>query len=321
MNRELLLLRHGKSDWSVDSDDFNRPLKERGKRGAQRIGFWLRQQQLLPDLVISSPAKRAKVSAQLCSKAMGLEVDSIIEDEAIYLAEVDELLRVLGNCPPQTQRVMLVGHNPGLEFLLIHLASKPLDIPADGKLLPTSAVARLAMPDDWHALKKGQCQLMHIQRAADLPEKYPFATQEGEELRERPAFYYSQASAIPFRINKEKLEILAIRKNQQQDWSIPKAVVDPGLSPQQAAGKKAMAKADIEGVVAEESLGSYDFKKWGATCTVAVYPMLVTKQHKTSGRQQPRERQWFSAAQAIKQVKPQAVRDMIGALEKIMLGD
>ena len=56
---ELLLLRHGKSDWSAGTDDLHRPLKNRGKRGAQRIGTWMWQQDLVPDHIISSPATRA----------------------------------------------------------------------------------------------------------------------------------------------------------------------------------------------------------------------------------------------------------------------
>ena len=64
MTRELLILRHGKSDWEAGTDDFHRPLKDRGKRGAQRVGVWLLQQGLLPDHVVSSPAERAIVTAE-----------------------------------------------------------------------------------------------------------------------------------------------------------------------------------------------------------------------------------------------------------------
>ena len=55
MTRELLLFRHGKSDWSTGVDDYHRPLKDRGKRGAQRIGVWLAQQKMIPDLIVTSP--------------------------------------------------------------------------------------------------------------------------------------------------------------------------------------------------------------------------------------------------------------------------
>lgn len=65
MKYELLLLRHGKSDWSTGDDDFHRPLKDRGKHAAQRIGVWLAQQKRIPDIIISSPAERALNSAQI----------------------------------------------------------------------------------------------------------------------------------------------------------------------------------------------------------------------------------------------------------------
>jgi phosphohistidine phosphatase len=64
MTRELLLLRHGKSDWSTGVDDYHRPLKDRGKRDAQRIGVWLAQQKMIPDLIVTSSAERALVTAQ-----------------------------------------------------------------------------------------------------------------------------------------------------------------------------------------------------------------------------------------------------------------
>ena len=84
MSRELLLLRHGKSDWDTDTDDFNRPLKDRGKRGAQRIGVWLLKHKLIPDLVIASPAERALITAEKCCKAMGIPASNIEQDKRIY---------------------------------------------------------------------------------------------------------------------------------------------------------------------------------------------------------------------------------------------
>ena len=121
MSRELLLLRHGKSDWSVDVDDFHRPLKDRGKRGAQQIGTWLAKNDLQPDRVISSPAERAINTAEKAIKAMGASARDIVRDQRIYEAGVGALLRVLAEVPAEHRRVMLVGHNPGFENLLIHL--------------------------------------------------------------------------------------------------------------------------------------------------------------------------------------------------------
>jgi phosphohistidine phosphatase len=97
-------------------DDFKRPLKDRGKRGAQRMGVWLLQQRLQPDYVISSPAERAIVTAQKTIKSMGGDARSIHQDRRIYAANVKELLQVLSEIPIEYRRVMLVGHNPGLEM-------------------------------------------------------------------------------------------------------------------------------------------------------------------------------------------------------------
>ena len=98
MGRELLLLRHGKSERRVDGDDLQRPLKDRGKRGAQRMGVWLMQHDLLPDHVISSPAQRAVTTAEKCCKASGVAADHVRQDERLYRTAVDTLLDVLADC-------------------------------------------------------------------------------------------------------------------------------------------------------------------------------------------------------------------------------
>ena len=170
MTRELLLLRHGKSDWSAGADDFHRPLKQRGKRAAQRIGVWLAQQEIVPDYILTSPAERALVTAQKVCKAMGNRAQSIRQDDRIYDARVDDLLKALGDCPDASTRVMLVGHNPGLEALLVWLVSDHVAVPSDGKLLPTATLARLAMPADWRSLPRGCARLESITRPGTLPE-------------------------------------------------------------------------------------------------------------------------------------------------------
>jgi phosphohistidine phosphatase len=169
MARELLILRHGKSDWSADTDDFHRPIKGRGKRGAQRTAAWLLQQDLVPDHIVSSPAVRAIETARIACNAMGLGRDTVTRDPRIYLATRQELLEVLGACPPKARRIMLVGHNPGLEDLLEFLADKPNPVPANGKQLPTAALARLAMPEAWRSLEAGCARVLDLVRPATLP--------------------------------------------------------------------------------------------------------------------------------------------------------
>ncbi len=182
MARELFILRHGKSDWDAGTDDFHRPLKNRGKHGAQRIGLWLAQQNLFPDLVISSTAERAMATAQKCCKALGIPAKLIQRDKRIYLASTVELLTVLADCNPNANRVMLVGHNPGLEELLLYLTNERVNIPEDGKLLPTATVAQLQMPDDWSSLQKGQAKLLQIVRATSLSEKFPLKHANFQEI-------------------------------------------------------------------------------------------------------------------------------------------
>ena len=81
---ELLLLRHGKSDWSTNTIDFDRPLKKRGKRNAKQIGMWLLDNDLIPDLIISSPANRAISTAKIVAEILLLSDDSIKTNDRVY---------------------------------------------------------------------------------------------------------------------------------------------------------------------------------------------------------------------------------------------
>jgi phosphohistidine phosphatase len=315
MTRELLLLRHGKSDWDTGVDDFHRPLKDRGKRGAQRVGVWLAQQERVPDLVVSSPAERALVTAQKACKAMGNGDQGIQQDRRIYAADIDRLLAVLGDCPQDAGRVMLVGHNPGLEELLDWLVSDALSEPDDGKLLPTATLAILKMPDDWQTLIAGCARLDSITRPGMLPKKFPYPAPDGKEQRDRPAYYYTQSSVIPYRVHDGKVEILVIASSKKHHLVVPKGIKDPGLSPRESAAKEALEEAGIEGEIAETALGSYTCEKWGATCTVAVYPMKVTRViAEEDWEEHHRGREWVSPEQAASQLKQKALRPLVQKL-------
>lgn len=168
MTRQLLILRHGKSDWGVDVEDFQRPLKKRGRRGAKAIGKWLRAQNLVPDHVCSSPATRAIDTAQRACKALGFDPAAIQQVERIYDARMEDLIQVLTGCDPSVRRVMMVGHNPGFEDLLLYLTGSDIPIPEDGKYLPTATVAVLDMPDDWTTLAPGSAHVNALVRAKEL---------------------------------------------------------------------------------------------------------------------------------------------------------
>lgn len=167
MARTLMLLRHGKSDWGIAVDDFNRPLKKRGEKAAVRIGQWMRKQKLKPDLFLCSPAVRASATAEKVGEELGFSMAEITRDMRLYEADLASLKAVLSGCPSDVGRVLLVGHNPDLENLLHYLVAD-IEIPEDGKLLATATLAVLKMPDDWTELTEHCAELMMITRASSL---------------------------------------------------------------------------------------------------------------------------------------------------------
>lgn len=315
MSRELLLLRHGKADRVKGLRDIDRPLKDRGKRSAQRIGQWLLGEDLKPDHVVSSPAERAKSTAQKCLKVMGIGVDRIAYDRRIHKGDVGQLIEVIRDCPRQAARILLVGHNPGLEKLLERLAGNPLTAPGGRKLLPTAALARLAVPEKWNKLAGGECELLGITRPSTLPELFPFPSPDSTEQRERPAYYYTQSGVIPFRLRGKELEVMIVRSSGNRHWTLPKGIADPGLSLEESALKEAWEEGGVEGRVLGGKIGQYRYDKWGATCTVSVYAMEVDKQlSKKDWEESHRTRSWVGLSDAAAMLKQRALAPIVLSL-------
>ena len=269
----------------------------------------------MPDYIVTSPAERALVTAQKACKAMGNGDEGIQQDRRIYAADIDRLLAVLSDCPQDAGRIMLVGHNPGLEELLDWLVSDTLPVTEDGKRLPTATLAIVKMPDDWQTLIAGCARLDSITRPGMLPKKFPFPAPNGKEQRDRPAYYYTQSSVIPYRVRGGKVEILVIASSKKHHLVVPKGIKDPGLSPRESAAKEAREEAGIEGEIAETALGSYTCEKWGATCTVAVYPMKVTRVIPEEDWEEcHRGREWVSPEKAASQLKQTELRPLVKKL-------
>ena len=168
MTRELIVLRHAKSDWDTKAaHDFDRPLAKRGLKAAKKMGRWMHRHDVIPDYVLVSTAKRAQQTMKRVGKVLKLDGKPVHPEPRIYEANVETLLKVLADCPSEPQRVMLVGHNPGLEMLLLYLCSEASELDV-AKLLPTAALARVAMPDDWSDLAANSGKLLHIQRPRQL---------------------------------------------------------------------------------------------------------------------------------------------------------
>jgi phosphohistidine phosphatase len=116
--KTLLILRHAKSSWKVpDLSDHDRPLNRRGKRDAPKMGKILKERGLVPDLVISSTATRAKDTASSVAKHSGYK-GKRIRFESLYAAEPGAYLAVIRELTDNYQRVLIVGHNPGVEELI-----------------------------------------------------------------------------------------------------------------------------------------------------------------------------------------------------------
>jgi phosphohistidine phosphatase len=169
IKRTLLILRHAKSDWSAGiSDDFKRPLSKRGKQDSLRMGKWMKTRGLVPEVIISSPAKRARQTLKRVCSELCPGMENVIWDERVYMADLHELLEVLGDNPEQAGSLMLVGHNPGLEDLLLYLAESSVTEPPDGKFIPTATLAELQLECNWHDLQAGSAQLVDITRPKSL---------------------------------------------------------------------------------------------------------------------------------------------------------
>jgi len=169
MQNELLLLRHAKSAWDTNArSDFDRPLASRGRKAAPRVGRWLNRQGLLPDYVVSSPATRAQQTVIAVCAELGIDAGEIHWDERIYGGWTRSLLEVLRESPARARRVLIAGHNPGLEDLLESLCAERIPLPNDGKLMPTAAVARLQIDVPWTELGTACGRLISLTRARSL---------------------------------------------------------------------------------------------------------------------------------------------------------
>jgi phosphohistidine phosphatase len=141
--KRLLLLRHAKAVPATEPLlDIDRPLAERGERDARRIGERLRQQQLHPALVLTSPAARALRTAQLVAEAIDYSRDAISLDRRLYLAEPAAILEIIAAQSDAIKTLIVVGHNPGLTEL-VHTLVPTFDVDD----LPTCAVVGLDYVD------------------------------------------------------------------------------------------------------------------------------------------------------------------------------
>jgi phosphohistidine phosphatase len=169
--KTLTLLRHAKSGWDAPvARDFDRPLNARGRKAARAMGREMRRLGLGFDLVLASPAVRVTETLTELAQGYGAAVETGF-DETIYLAPVDLLLALVRTADDGDSRLLLVGHNPGMEQLALLLSGAgPLRDEVAAKY-PTAALAEIAFDiDHWRDAGPGKGRLKRFIRPRELGE-------------------------------------------------------------------------------------------------------------------------------------------------------
>jgi phosphohistidine phosphatase len=172
--KTLILFRHGKSGWdSPVSRDFDRPINRRGEKGARAMGHHLRNAGWRFDHVVSSPAVRCTETLDAFWEGYG-RILHPVWDRRIYLASAANLLDLVNELPDDAERVLMCGHNPGLEDLIFALVPDVAgDINRDAveEKFPTAAIAELQIDTDhWADVKDGTARFTRLIRPRDLDE-------------------------------------------------------------------------------------------------------------------------------------------------------
>ncbi len=137
--KTLLLMRHAKSSWkNSDLADHERPLKKRGRKDSAIMAKLLKKKDLLPDMILSSSAVRATETMEVILDTVKIKGKTKSKD-VLYMAEPDTIIEKINSVPDEVERLMLIGHNPGLESLVQILGDKV-------ESLPTAAIAIIILP-------------------------------------------------------------------------------------------------------------------------------------------------------------------------------
>ncbi len=149
--KKLFLIRHAKSSWSDPAvSDFYRTLNKRGKRDAPFMAKKLAEAGGNPDLVLSSPAKRARKTARIMARAVGYPKNRIVYDDRIYSASVEDLFHVLQEGAKRCSELFLVGHNFAITDLAVLLTGGVIEN------IPTSGIVAIQCPvKKWADISSG----------------------------------------------------------------------------------------------------------------------------------------------------------------------
>lgn len=160
--KTLLILRHAKSSWDdTDLSDFERPLNARGLTAAPLMGKVMREKHITPDLIISSPAQRARQTTNLLRKTAEFDVP-VNYEEKVYEASPLTLLHIAAGIDAEKETVLFIGHNPGLEGFIKVLTG-------ENESMPTAALAKINLNiENWREISTGCGTLAFLIRPKDI---------------------------------------------------------------------------------------------------------------------------------------------------------
>ena len=159
--KRLTLMRHGDARWKDPGvSDIERPLSRRGALAAETVARRLLELELVPDLLVASPARRTQQTAEIVARELALPSRRVVREETLYLASAHELLRQVHDSGPRIAHLFVVGHNPGLSELM-----QLLTPPGGNATLATAAVCSIAFAAaSWEAIDAGA--VTAVERAA-----------------------------------------------------------------------------------------------------------------------------------------------------------
>lgn len=247
-------------------------LSSKAKRKAQRLGTWIAQQGTRPARVLAENTPAALTSAEKAMKAAGWTADGITP---------------VGTCADVT---------------LSH-----------GDFLVASAQALSAVPGG-AGMRPGSLRVLGETardiRPRDLPKGFPYPAPDGAERRKRPAYYYSQSGVIAWRAaSGGGVEVLLITSSSGRRWTIPKGIIEPGLTAAASAAKEAEEEAGLTGDLSPAPIGRYAHHKWGAECDVQLFAMRARQ--RLPRWEIYRHQEWLPPAEAAARIEVEGLRALI----------
>jgi phosphohistidine phosphatase len=312
-------MKHGNVKRGFHKDDLSFELKDKGKRNAQRVGIWLEKNNLIPDCLICSTAEYARVTAEKTCKAASLSLNNIQVQECSHAANNEEIINLIKASPEKSNCLLLVGHNPALDLVLSFLSRENIPKTKKGKVLTPAALVHFNIDCAWSEISDQCAELKEIVYPKTLPDLFPYPDLNGNEKRIRPAYYYKQSCVIPYRIENDQLQVLIISSSMNKHWVVPKGIHEPGLTAQESASKEAHEEAGVKGVVRQKEVACYEYDKWEATCTVAVFLMKVTDiLNEEQWQESRRRRRWVTVSEAVKLIHNPQLANIVASVPDVL---